>query len=130
MTQGSFVAFRRLAFAAAGLLILAQAGPAPAQVDPQTAVRAEPWHDPNGTTAKPKTATSSPSATEPNAAEQRETRKLAGAIFAKPGAAARAADKAAPPNTADIPPAQPKPEWLASDGLRPGGEGVQVKTPF
>jgi hypothetical protein len=29
-----------------------------------------------------------------------------------------------------VPPAQPKPEWLAEDGVHPGGEGLQVKTPF
>ena len=88
MTQGSSVSFRRLALAAAALLILAEAGPALAQADLKDA-RVEPWHEPNGTEAKPKTATSSPSATEPNAAEQRETRKLASAVFAKPGARPR-----------------------------------------
>jgi hypothetical protein len=27
-------------------------------------------------------------------------------------------------------PPEPKPEWLSKDGLRPGGKGMQIKTPF
>jgi hypothetical protein len=77
-------------------------------------------------------ATSTLEATAPTAAETREAQALTAAIFAKPAAAARAADKVAAENQPDLAPAavQPKPEWSAEEGLRPGGKGVEIKTPF
>lgn len=89
----------------------------------------EPWRSPQGPAAKPR-ATSSLNATKPTAADQHQSRMLAGAIFAKPGAAQRAADKAAAANTPPIPPTDPKREWLAEPGVRLGGEGLQVSKPF
>jgi hypothetical protein len=131
MTQRPFGPVRTPAMLALTLVAIAAAGPALAQAGDQRAdTRVEPWSAPEAPPGKPRTATSSTSATEPTPAEQREARKLATAIFAAPGAGQRAADKAAPPSTAKVPPAQPKAEWLAADGVRPGGDGLQVKTPF
>jgi hypothetical protein len=116
---------------ALAVAVMAAAGPALAQSSPDARLERQvgPW-TPAPPTEKPHNATSSAEATEPTPAEQREARKLATAIFAAPAAGQRAADKAAPPSTANVPPAQPKPEWLAEDGVRPGGDGLQVKTPF
>jgi hypothetical protein len=134
MTQGSRVPLRQASLALAAVVVAA-AAPAFAQSDRQidplhAGQQLDPSHIPDAPLPKPRNATSDVSATEPTAAEQRQVRKMASAIFAKPGAAARAADKAAPPNNADIPPAEPKPEWLAKDPVGPGGAGVQVKSPF
>ena len=116
---------------ACAMAVLATAAPALAQPsDQRDPDHVEPWHSPAPPPAKPRNATSDTSAAEPTPTEQREARKLATAIFAAPSAGQRAADKAAPPNAANVPPAQPKPEWLADDKLGPGGEGVQVKAPF
>jgi hypothetical protein len=117
---------------AAALALTAVAGPTLAQPpnqdrDPD---HVEGWRAPEPPPGKPRTATSNISATEPTPAEQREARKLANAIFDAPAAGQRAADKAAPPTAANVPPAQPKAEWLADDKLGPGGQGLQVKTPF
>jgi hypothetical protein len=116
---------------ALAVAVMAAAGPVLAQPSPDARLERQvgPW-TPAPPAEKPRTATSSAEATEPTASEQREARKLATAIFAAPAAGQRAADKAAPPSTANVPPAQPKPEWLAEDGVRPGGEGLQVKAPF
>jgi hypothetical protein len=121
---------RPLALALAGAVI-AVAVPALAQPGPDARLERQvgPW-TPAPPADKPRNATSSAEATEPTAAEQREARKLATAIFAAPSAGQRAADKAAPPSAANVPPAQPKPEWLADDGVHHGGEGLQVKAPF
>jgi hypothetical protein len=117
--------------AAVAVAGMAAAGPALAQAsNPNADQRVEPWRGPEPPAGKPRTATSSASATEATPAEQREARKLATAIFAAPGAGQRAADKAAPPSTANVPPAQPKAEWLADEGVRAGGKGLQVKAPF
>ena len=130
MTKVPRVPFRPLTLALTVVVMAAAVGPALAQVtDPRTDERVEPWRGPEPPPGKPRNATSSTSATEPTAAEQREARKLATAIFAAPSAGQRAADKAAPPAAAKVPPAQPKAEWLADEKLGPGGEGVQVKTP-
>ena len=124
------LALRSLGLALA-VAVMAAAAPALAQpVDPRNPDRAEPWHSPEPPAAKPRNATSDASATDPTPSEQREARKLATAIFAAPSAGQRAADKAAPPSAANVPPVPPKPEWLAEDKVGPGGEGVQVKTPF
>ena len=42
----------------------------------------------------------------------------------------RAADKVAEANGPPIPPAEPKPEWVAKDGLQVGGKGMKITTPF
>jgi hypothetical protein len=134
MTQFPRFAFRPLAFGSLGaafaVAVLASAGPALAQATNRDTEHVEPWRTPEAPAGKPKTATSDTSATAPTPSEQREARKLATAIFAAPSAGQRAADKAAPPSAADVPPAQPKPEWLTPDGVQPGGAGLQVKAPF
>ena len=136
MTQITRAQFRPLTVlpvgAAFAVAVMAAAGPALAQQpseqrDPD---HVETWRSPEPPPGKPRTATSSLSATAPTDAEQREARKLATAIFAAPAAGQRAADKAAPPSAANVPAAPPKPEWLAEDKVGPGGEGLQVKTPF
>ncbi|MGZ6013162.1 MAG: hypothetical protein ACXWK0_15070 [Caulobacteraceae bacterium] len=130
MSQVPRVAVRPFLLASA-VALMAIAGPALAQLtDPRADERAEPWRGPEPPPGKPRTATSSTSATQPTEAEQRQARKLAQALFAAPAAGQRAADKAAPPSAAKVPPASPKAEWLAEDKVGPGGEGVQVKTPF
>jgi hypothetical protein len=81
----------------------------------------------------PPHATSSLDATKTTAAtltQQRETRNLATAVFAKPAAAQRAGDKAAAAYAPPIAPAAPKPEWLAADGIHAGGKGLELSTPF
>ncbi len=78
---------------------------------------------------KPRNATSDLDATAPSPQEQRETRSLAAAVFAKPAAAARAADKAAPPQP-DLNIVQAKPEWSTKEGLQVGDKGVEFKSPF
>lgn len=80
---------------------------------------------------KPKNATSDLDATALSPAEQRETRALASAVFAKPAAAARAGDKAVAAAQPDLAPTvQPKPEWSTRDGVQLGGKGLQIKSPF
>ncbi len=118
---------------ALALAVAVMAASAPALAQPNPEVRPDsqvgPYRSPP-LPAKPRNVTSSAEATAPTATEQREARKLATAIFAAPAAGQRAADKAAPPSTADVPPAQPKPEWLVEDGVHAGGEVLQVKAPF
>ena len=80
---------------------------------------------------KPRAATSDLLASAPTPAEQRETRALAGAVFAKPAAAARAADKAVAATQPDLtPPVQPKPEWANKDAVQVTGKGLEIKSPF
>lgn len=103
---------------------LAAAAPAAAQpIEPWRTVTYE---------AAPNRAhvTSSEDATKPSASEQRQARTLAVAVFAKPAAAQRAAEKVDAANAPAIAPAEPKPEWLAKDGLQFGGKGMKVTTPF
>lgn len=108
----------------AALAALLFAGSAAAQV-------VEPWRSPTSETAPNRAhVTSSEGAAQPSAAEQREARALAVAVFGKRAAAQKAADKVAAANTPAIPPAEPKPEWLAKDGLQAGGKGMKVTTPF
>jgi hypothetical protein len=119
----------------ASLVVFALAAAAPALAQAPAQNRAEPWRGPSdqpGTRAADNRArvTSDAAATQPTAAEQREARALASAIFAKPGAAQRAAEKAAPetpPDYADLP---AKPEWAGAGELKPGGRGVKVTQPF
>ena len=113
--------------------LVAAASPALAQL--QTQNRAEPWRAPTdqpGSRPLDNRArvTSDASATEPSPAEQRQARLLAAALFAKPGAAQRAADKAAPAVPPDYAEVQPKPEWTDTAGVAPGGRGVKVTRPF
>jgi hypothetical protein len=74
--------------------------------------------------------TSGPDAVKPSPSEQREARALAVAVFAKPAAAQRAAQKVAEANAPVIAPAEPKPEWVAKDGVQVGGKGMKITTPF
>jgi hypothetical protein len=114
---------------AAGLAALAlSALPAAAQQE------VEPWRAPTpAMNAKPK-ATSDLSATAQAAttpAQQREAKALTTAVFAKPAAKAKAAQKLDDANQPDLSAVQTKPEWTEDkSGLGVGGKGVQIKTPF
>jgi hypothetical protein len=103
---------------------LSLAAPAAAQVfEPPRAV-------PDETAANRAHVTSGPDATKPAPSEQRDARALAVAVFAKPAAAHRAAEKVEEANAPVIAPAEPKPEWVAKDGVQVGGKGMKVTTPF
>lgn len=98
---------------------------------PALAEPADPFRAPvEGAPPKPRNATSSLGATAPSAAELREARTLAGAVFARPAAAKVAADKATAAVQADGPPLQPKPDWIPTEGVQLGGKGLEIKTPF
>jgi hypothetical protein len=131
MTQSTIVRFRRLALGATAMLLSA-ASVAHAQDQRRASDVVEPWHAPAHEPA-PAHATSSLEATQTTAAtltQQRETRTLATAVFAKPAAAQRAADKAAEAYEPAIPPAAPKDEWL-DDGVHLGGKKLfQLTAPF
>ena len=91
---------------------------------------ADTWRSPDAAPVAPrKPVTSSLEATDPTPAEQREARALAAALFARPAAAAQAADNAVPISQADATPVEPKPEW-ANKGLHFGGKGLLFKSPF
>ena len=91
----------------------------------------EPWRTPTDEpVANRAHVTSGEDATKPSPAEQRQAKALAVAVFAKPAAARKAAEKVEEANAPAIPPAEPKPEWVAKDGVGFGGKGMQVKTPF
>jgi hypothetical protein len=116
------------------LVVTAAASGAWAQTTAES--RAEPWRAPVDQTGsqvsdnKDRT-TSGEGATQPSAAEQRAARNLASAVFAKAGAAQRAAEKAAPEQTPDLGAVQPKPEWTGDkSGVGVGGKGVEIKQPF
>jgi hypothetical protein len=131
MTQSTSVRLRHAAFAAAAML-LSMGTIAHAQDQRRASVDVEPWHAPAQAPIPPH-ATSSLDATTTTAAtltQQRETRTLATAVFAKPAAAQRAADKAAAAYEPPIAPAAPKAEWLAEDGVHFGGKGLELTTPF
>jgi hypothetical protein len=64
-----------------------------------------------------------------SAADQREAKALATAVFGKPAAAHKAAKKAEVDTPLPVAPIEPKPEW-ADKGLRPGGKGVKATKPF
>ncbi|MFL5295134.1 MAG: hypothetical protein ACJ798_02015 [Phenylobacterium sp.] len=123
------------------LALLALAGglgaPALAQPAAPAASPAEPWRAPvdqPGTQAADNKAriSSGAAAVAPSPAEQREAKALAGAIFATPAAAQKAADKAAPEQPlSDLAEVQPRPEWARhKPGVDLGGRGVRVQTPF
>jgi hypothetical protein len=83
--------------------------------------------------AKPRTATSDLAATTPVATptERRETRALTAAIFAKPGAAAKAAEKVDAANQPDLSAVQPKPLWTEEkNGLGVDGKSIKLTEPF
>ncbi len=104
-------------------ILMVYTGPAIAQPDPfqPTLERAPP---------KPR-ATSDLDATSPGPAEQREIRTLAGAVFAKPAAAARAGDRAVDAARPDHgQPVRRKPEWTNENGVRLSGKGLEFKSPF
>ncbi len=107
--------------AAAASVALGYAATAAAQITPS------PLNDDPPPTPPKVTSTEAAQAT---AAEQRDARKLATAVFAKPAAAARAADKADAANQPDFNRIEPKPEWSAQSGPQISGKGVEIKTPF
>jgi hypothetical protein len=128
----------RLRYAAlAGAAIFLSAAGAHAQQDQQKDQRrvsddVESWHAPEHAPIPPH-ATSSLDATKTTAAtltQQRETRTLATAVFAKPAAALRAGDKAAAAYAPPIEPAAPKPEWVGEDGVHFGDKGLALTAPF
>jgi hypothetical protein len=82
--------------------------------------------------ARPRAATSDLAATTPVAtpAQQRQARTLSMAIFAKPGAAAKAAAKVDAANQPDLAAVKPKAEWTDDRGVALGGKGVEFKAPF
>ena len=133
MTQSSRRggARRRLLPAALSVLSLMGAGQALAQATNQSD-NPEPWRDPTqgGPALKPH-ATSSLDATRPSPQDEHQSRALAAAVFSRPAAAQRAADKASAANAPKITPADPKPEWLGTEqGPHFGGQGVEVNRPF
>jgi hypothetical protein len=109
-----------LAAAAASLVI---SYPAAAQIEPGLPLSDQPLPVP------PK-VTSTEAAQTATAAEQRDARKLATAVFAKPAAAARAAEKVDAANQPDLSKIEPKPEWSVPAGPQISGKGLQIKTPF
>jgi hypothetical protein len=114
------------------LAALVAAGTMAAIAAPAAAQQAvEPWRTPIDETAPNRAhVTSSEAATAPSASEKRDAKALAVAVFAKPAAAQRAADKVETANTQVIAPSDPKPEWVAKDGVGFGGKGMKVTTPF
>jgi hypothetical protein len=94
----------------------------------------EPWRAPTpDLVAKPRTATSSLEATTPVAtpAERKQARTLTTAVFAKPAAAARAAEKVDQALQPDLSAVQPKPEWTTpKGGVGMGEKGMTITTPF
>jgi len=116
------------------LVALLGAGPGRAQ-QPTGPSRAEPWRGPSdqpGTQPSDNRAriTSGEAATQPSAAELREARALAAAIFAKPAAAQRAADNTGPPPPPDWAAVQPRAEWTDKAEVAPGGRGMKLTAPF
>ena len=109
--------------AAAALLVLGFPFAAIAQITPGVALSDQPLPVP------PK-VTSTEAAQTPTTAEQRDARKLASAVFAKPAAVQRAAEKADAANQPDLNKVEPKPEWTAPTGPLIGGKGLEIKTPF
>ena len=125
-TQLKSVHARRAGIAVA--ILLSAAASAHAQL-PKDSIAGEPWRAPSYTPPTPH-VTSSLDATKPPAPDQHQVRTLATAVFAKPAAAQRAADKAAAAAEPPIAPAPPKTEWLQEDGLHSGGEGLLLSAPF
>jgi hypothetical protein len=117
--------------AAIGAAVFALAGATPASAQSQSEL--DPTHPatPDMLTVRPP-VTSDLSATTPTLtpAERRETHTLAGAVFAKPAAKARAQEKVDAASQPDLSAVQPKPEWEAKSGLGAGGKGLEIKTPF
>jgi hypothetical protein len=108
----------RLAMVAAALALIG--GP--------TAAQAQAYR-PNPPEPPPK-ATSSIEATTPTQAETKEAKALTAAVFAKPAAAAHAVQKITADSQPDFAVTISKPESPLPDGFRPGGKGVEIKTPF
>jgi hypothetical protein len=114
---------------AAGLVALSLAA-LPAVAQPEV----EPWRSPSPAVPEKPKATSDISATAQTAttpAQQREAKALSTAVFAKPAAKAKAAQKIDDANQADLSAVQPKAEWAEDkSGVGVGGKGVQIKAPF
>jgi hypothetical protein len=132
MTQSMSVRFRQVAFAATAMLLSA-ASLAHAQDQRRADDNVESWHAPAQPPAPPH-VTSSLDATTTTAStltQQRESRTLATAVFAKPAAAQRAANKAAEAYEPAIPPAAPKSEWLTEEGVHFSGKSLlKLSAPF
>lgn len=120
MTQRTSRRFRAVQFGVAAMLLLSTA-PAHAQIDPG---RPLPDAPPPRTSAN---STLAGNVASPE--ERRETRTLAAAVFAKPAAATRAADKASAAVQPDLSAVQPKENW-ANSGPHIHKKGVQVTAPF
>jgi hypothetical protein len=118
------------------LALIALLAAAPAVAQPPPPNRAEPWRgplDPPGTQPSTNRArvSSGEGAAQPTAAEQRQARTLAAAVFATPAAAHQAADNTAPEATPDWAAAQPRAEWTdKTTGIVPGGRGMKITAPF
>jgi hypothetical protein len=131
MTQPMSARLRCAALAATAIFFGVGAT-AHAQELRREAANVEPWHTPDHAPPPPH-ATSSLDATKAPVAtpeQQRETRTLATAVFARPAAGQRAADKAAEAYAPPIPPAEPKAEWLADEGVHLRGKGLELSAPF
>jgi hypothetical protein len=132
MTQSMSARLRYAAFGAAAIFLSTAAGAHAQQDQWRGPDDTAPLHAPENAPLPPH-ATSSLDATKTTAAtltQQRETRNLATAVFAKPAAAQRAADTAAAAYAPPIAPAAPKPEWVGEDGVHFGGKGLELTTPF
>jgi hypothetical protein len=102
---------------------------------PAAAAQSEPpWRDPGLATPDKPRATSDLSAATQTAttpAQQRDAKALATAVFAKPAAKAKAAQKLDDANHPELAAIPTKPEWSGPpSGVGLGGKGVQIKTPF
>jgi hypothetical protein len=121
-----FVTLTLCAAAAACVLT----GPRPASAQPEV----EPWRPPEpAVVAEPRKATSGIEATKrvPTPTEQRQAHALTMAIFAKPGAAARATARVDAANQPALSDGQPRTDWTADKGgVGMGGQGVEYRKPF
>ena len=110
-------------------LRLAMAAVALALIGGSTAAQAQAYRP--TPPAPPRKATSSIETTAvPTPTETKEVKALTAAVFAKPAAAAHAVDKVTADSQPDYAVNVPKPESPLPDGFRPGGKGVEIKTPF
>jgi hypothetical protein len=119
-----------------GLALIALLAAAPSLAQPAPLNRAEPWRGPQDAPGAQPSAnrarvTSGESAAQPSAAEQREARTLAAAVFATRAAGQRAAENVAPEPAPDWAAAQPRAEWTdKATGIVPGGRGMKIIEPF
>ncbi len=128
MRSLQFVTLTLCAAAVSAACVLASARSASAQPE------VEPWRPPEpAVIAEPRKATSGIEATKraPTPTEQRQAHALTMAIFAKPGAAARATARVDAANQPALSSGQPRTDWTADKGgLGMGGQGVEYRKPF